>query len=74
MVLLMMLDKPITSNPIFISKLNTFFQISVVSLTLLQGAYNQNYHTFNQILFALTAMTTILSGAAYVKEGIKRLN
>lgn len=74
MLLLMMLDKPITSNPIFISKLNTFLQISVVSLTLLQAAYNHPYHTFNQILFALTAVTTILSGAAYVKEGIKRLN
>ncbi len=74
MVLLMMLDKPITSNPIFISKLNTFLQIFVVSFTLLQGAYEQNYLAFNQILFSLTALTTILSGAAYVKEGIKRLN
>ena len=73
-LLLMMLGKPITSSPIFISKLNTFLQISVVSITLLQGAYNQNYFAFNQILFALTAATTILSGAAYVKEGIKRLN
>jgi cardiolipin synthase len=73
-LLLMMLNKPITSSPIFISKLNTFLQISVVSITLLQGAYNQNYFAFNQILFALTAATTILSGAAYVKEGIKRLN
>ncbi|MBN9412482.1 MAG: CDP-alcohol phosphatidyltransferase family protein [Candidatus Paracaedimonas acanthamoebae] len=74
MLLLMMLDKPITSTPILVSKLNTFLQISVVSLTLLQGAYHQNYETFNQALFMLTAMTTILSGAAYVKEGIKRLN
>ena len=73
-LLLMMLGKPITSSPIFISKLNTFLQTSVVSITLLQGAYNQNYFAFNQILFALTAATTILSGAAYVKEGIKRLN
>jgi cardiolipin synthase len=72
-MLLFVFDKPMTVKPIFISKVNTFFQIFLVTSVLCQTAFDFVYPVLNN-LFLLTAATTVVSGVAYVIRWIRELN
>ncbi len=52
--------------PSYLSKLNTFMQISLVVAILAQKTFGQDYVTFTDYLVIATFITTILSGVHYV--------
>ncbi len=52
--------------PSYLSKLNTFMQISLVVAILAQKTFGLNYSTFTDYLIYATFITTILSGVHYV--------
>jgi cardiolipin synthase len=62
---------PLEIKPLFVSKINTAFQMLLIGLILLRGAYG--YGTIgNNILqgmIGLTFLTTLVSGVLYGKQG-----
>ncbi len=63
------LSVPVTINPIFISKANTTAQITLVAVILGQKAFAIEGNAIiwlDTALIVLTALTTILSGIAYL--------
>ena len=72
-LLLFVFDKQMTVKPIFISKINAFVQIFLVTSVLWQTAFEFVYPVINN-LFLLTAATTVVSGVAYVIRWIRELN
>ena len=58
-------------KPLFISKANTLMQLLLVVIILAEFAYGTIYPTLNDILFILTAITTLLSGGSYVKKWLE---
>ncbi|MGI4850744.1 MAG: CDP-alcohol phosphatidyltransferase family protein [Janthinobacterium lividum] len=72
------LGRQIKIQPLFISKINTFFQIISVVFILAVNAYNNLTSIFSlnvlMMLFYLTAITTFLSALGYIKLLAKTLN
>lgn len=73
-LLIKLFQMKIEIKPLFISKANTLLQLLAVGLILIQLSIDQLYPTFNLFLFILTASTTFLSGASYVKKWIQGAN
>lgn len=55
-------------KPLFISKINTLMQLFLVVVLLTELSFEKIYPTINEILFIITAITTLLSGGSYVKK------
>jgi cardiolipin synthase len=72
-LLLFVFGKSVSIKPILISKINTFFQIFLITSVLWQTAYTFVSPVLSN-LFILTAATTIISGAAYVLRWVRELN
>ncbi len=53
-------------SPSYLSKLNTFMQISLVVAILAQKTFGLDYSVFTEYLIYATFITTILSGVHYV--------
>ena len=72
------LGRQIKVQPLFISKINTFFQIVSVVYILALNAYPGSTVILSQnlvlVLFYLTAVTTFLSALGYIKLLAKTLN
>lgn len=64
--LLSILGHPIIIRPLYISKLNTVFQILLVALTLFMSGFDLTIPLLAQVLSWIVAITTLASGAAYV--------
>lgn len=75
-ILLFIFQKPILMNPIISSKINTLFQILFVSFLLGGETFGVFLSTtFLVRLFEyLVGLTTLLSGAFYVKLWLQRIN
>jgi cardiolipin synthase (CMP-forming) len=65
-VVLSLLGQSVLIRPLYISKLNTVFQIALVALTLLLSGFNLAAPAVMTGLIWLVAATTFGSGAAYV--------
>ena len=59
------------SKPLFISKLNTVFQILLVLIVMISQVINLNQLIIDGILW-LVAATTVMSGYAYINEWGRR--
>lgn len=68
------LDLKMNINPIFLSKINTFIQIIMVATVLALAALNIPQNLFLKGIFILGGLTTVLSGAAYVRLWITQVN
>ncbi|MBA4750327.1 MAG: CDP-alcohol phosphatidyltransferase family protein [Alphaproteobacteria bacterium] len=66
-LLMILFDKPLRVEPLFISKINTTVQILLVCVLLGLAALDRSYPLFCEGLFWLAGVTTLLSGASYVK-------
>ena len=73
-LLVKLFDLAIEIKPLFISKANTVMQLLMIGVILCQLMLDQFYTTLNLFLIGLTALTTFLSGASYVKKWIKDAN
>jgi len=60
------LGHPIVIRPLYISKLNTVFQILLIASTLLLSGFDLTIPFLIQGLIWIVGVTTLLSGAAYV--------
>lgn len=65
-IVLGVLGHPIEIRPLYISKLNTVFQIVLVAMTLLMPAFGLAMPIMHMVMIWLVAATTLASGAAYV--------
>lgn len=73
-VLLFLIGKPVLMNPLLISKINTVVQILFVSWILFQHAFDVYLPNAFTILFEyIVGLTTLLSGAFYVKLWAQRM-
>lgn len=77
-LLIWILGRQIKIQPIFISKINTFFQILSVVCVLAANAYGFMASIFSShvllALFSFTALTTFLSTLGYIKLLAKTLH
>lgn len=74
MLLLLLFDKDLEVKPLLISKINTFLQILIVTALMGQLALSVMLPAFNEILFMLAALMTLLSGFAYIRVWVKAFN
>jgi cardiolipin synthase len=65
-IVLGVLGQPVTIRPLYVSKLNTVFQITLIAGTLLQGGFGLPIPWLIPVLIWVVAGTTLASGAAYV--------
>lgn len=65
-IVLGILGQPIVIRPLYISKLNTVFQILLIASTLLVSGFDLTIPFLAQGLTWVVATTTLASGAAYV--------
>jgi len=65
-VLLHTMAAPRKFDPLYISKLNTLVQISLVAYVLGRKAFGFPDGPVTDVLVAMTAMTTVLSGLSYL--------
>lgn len=74
-LLLLMLNKRFTINPLFISKVHTFVQIVLVSVTLGTSAINFIHASVvTKTMIYVVTITGLLSGVGYVYKWIIMLN
>lgn len=72
-LLLAVLRKPIEMNPLMISKINTTVQVVFATAVLFQAVFYWAPHEFITYGGYLVALTTILSGASYVKLWMRKI-
>jgi cardiolipin synthase len=65
-IVLSVLDMPVVIRPLYISKLNTVLQITLVAITLLLAGYGLHLDALRRVLIWCVGLTTLASGAAYV--------
>ncbi len=65
-ILQQMLDQPAQPSPLMISKVNTATQLALAAFLLADLAYRLNLHGLVPGLVGLVAVTTVMSGAAYL--------
>lgn len=58
-------------SPLWISKINTVFQLILVTFLLAQISFGKEYPALNIIMFIAIGITTLWSGGAYVKKWVK---
>ncbi len=74
-ILLMLLQKPFSVKPLFISKMNTLVQILLVSVILAGSAIHYPYpNIFADTMIYSVAFTTICSGIAYLWLWVQIIN
>lgn len=73
-LLILLFDKELSIDPLFISKLNTAAQILLLAFLLGAAALGQSHPYISAPLIWLVGLTTFLSGASYVKLWIKLMN
>lgn len=73
-LMILLFDKPLPVDPLFISKLNTAFQILLLAVLLGTGALEIQIPYLIEGLIWLVATTTFLSGASYMKLWFARIN
>lgn len=71
-LVLYVLDQPIAIRPLLISKLNTTLQIGLAALALLFAGYGLNVDWLLNALIVAVALSTLASGAAYVRSVARR--
>lgn len=64
-------DQTMRIEPLFVSKLNTVMQILLVVVVLAALGFGLDDHGLKPVLVGVTAITTILSGAAYIARWIR---
>jgi cardiolipin synthase len=69
-VSLAVLGHGVTIRPLYISKLNTVMQIMLIGVCLLQGGFGLGIAWLPEILTWCVVVTTIASGAAYVRNTV----
>ena len=69
---LSLLGQSVLIRPLYVSKLNTVFQIALVALTLLLTGFDLIAPVLTTVLVWLVAATTFGSGAAYVWVTVRR--
>jgi cardiolipin synthase len=67
-VILAVLGHPVMIRPLFISKLNTLMQIVLIGVCLLQSGFGLGLPWLPEVLIWCVAVTTVVSGAAYVRN------
>ena len=71
-VVLSLLGQSVMIRPLYVSKLNTVFQIVLVAVTLLLSGFDLTAPVVMAALAWLVAATTLGSGAAYVWVTVRR--
>jgi len=61
-----MLERPVKLRPLFVSKVNTAFQIILAGLVVADLAFELGLAPLNQILIWITGVLTVVSAAAYL--------
>jgi cardiolipin synthase len=61
-------------RPLWMSKINTFFQIFLVAFVLLEAMMGAHWQAIRDLLFVITGFTTCLSGVLYVAKWTRTLN
>lgn len=69
--LLVAMNKEMTIKPIWISKINTFFQILLVVLVLIHRSEWLELDAIITVLIAVVAFTTLTSGLSYMWSGVR---
>lgn len=67
---------PVEIKPLFVSKLNTFIQSIVVVIFLFIDAFHLAYPVLlisAYVLVYINALTLLLSGVGYIRQGLQRL-
>jgi cardiolipin synthase (CMP-forming) len=59
-------------KPTWLSKINTFFQLTLIIFCLAELSFGKNYQTLTYLLIGLTAFTTSVTYVDYVWTGAKR--
>lgn len=65
------LGQPLQMRPLLISKINTGLQVALAAAVLLLIGFKIGGGWVLPLLIALTALSTLISGAAYVVRGLK---
>ncbi|MBX9697720.1 MAG: CDP-alcohol phosphatidyltransferase family protein [Alphaproteobacteria bacterium] len=72
-LLLILFEKSLRLKPSMISKINTLIQIVLITYVLTEQAFNLGFPWIHNLLIVITSLTTILSGAGYVKIWVKHM-
>jgi cardiolipin synthase (CMP-forming) len=72
-VLSWLMERPTPMNPLIVSKLNTAAQIILAATVLAHEAFSLNLNGPVQILILLTALTTLISLAVYLKVWLNHM-
>jgi cardiolipin synthase len=72
-VLSWMLSRPLTMQPLLISKVNTLFQIMLAGLVLAELGLGLGLHHLIRALILVTGLFTIVSAAAYFWSWLKHM-
>ncbi len=72
-ILSSVMGKPVSMNPLFVSKANTAFQIALVGVVLAELAFDIIFGELHVILVYCVAVLTVLSAAAYLKVWIEHM-
>jgi len=64
-------DQRMRLEPLFISKLNTLMQIVLIVVVLAMNGFGIDDHGLKPILVGVTAITTVLSGGAYIVRWVR---
>ena len=72
--ILVAMDRKADIQPIWVSKFNTFFQILLVVLVLVHQSGWMLLDGLISITIVMVVLTSLFSGAAYVRIGMRRLS
>jgi len=67
------MDQPVRMAPLMVSKINTFAQIGLAGLVLSEHAYSWPLGTIEVGLVFIVAVSTVLSGGAYLVNWVKSM-
>ena len=70
-VMITVLGDTVVIAPMIISKLNTLLQLALIALVLLLAAFGLRAQLLLNVLVACVACTTLISGALYVRKGVR---
>lgn len=65
-IVLFVMGHAVAIRPLYISKVNTVLQITLVAVSLLQGGFSLGVPGLPSVLIWCVALTTLASGGAYV--------
>lgn len=72
-VLSALMSRHLTMKPIFVSKVNTAFQIALATLVLAELAFEGTLGQLRTILIAVVTALTVLSAAAYLRDWLHHM-